>query len=490
MNPPKILFDGSIETQSSSLDENCEVEDPPGSYDVYTKLAERIFKVPRSLVCFVDSHRNWLQSRFQSEKSSKPLSKSSKFNHLTKMLVGSSSDFIVVLDASTDKRFANMSIVTGPPFVRFFAAASIYISGIKIGALFLVDREPHRGFDLKSINKILDLAAMISTLLEEERKVIANMESELAQINMGVLYNLKYPLDVLNKRHQQLISNTKNARRCQEGEFKAALSTFRQAVDNMQMVLEICLRMAHRFIQTVNNTHVSSSSSEIISSSRCEIIPHLSHIYETVKCIGLQSELRWTIHNQHKLKGLKGHTHPDILMLVLLSTIYHLSTCWQRISVDITIHDPANAGEDVHVGLKDGYIMIVLQCAVRKQVDKQRDLEWESFDDIVLRPVVGMVKGQITISSSHSHSKVPPPPVGSTVPAAIIAAVKVVGNIRTSVAVNIRDVHDRYEIKFPCAVQLPAGYLYHSCETNDDCDMPFATETVISTRENSTERLT
>jgi GAF domain-containing protein len=57
-----------------------------------------------------------------------------------------SDDVLVVRDARTDPRFAANPLVTGEPFIRFYAGAPlIYRESIRLGALCLTDPQP-RGF--------------------------------------------------------------------------------------------------------------------------------------------------------------------------------------------------------------------------------------------------------------------------------------------------------------------------------------------------------
>jgi PAS domain S-box-containing protein len=51
-------------------------------------------------------------------------------------------DVVVVPDTTKDKRFAGHPLVTGPPNIRFFAAAPIYEDGQFLGALSVIDRAP------------------------------------------------------------------------------------------------------------------------------------------------------------------------------------------------------------------------------------------------------------------------------------------------------------------------------------------------------------
>lgn len=64
----------------------------------------------------------------------------------------------VVPDALADKKFANNSLVTGSPFIRFYAGAPlIFQEDVRLGALCLIDPAP-RAFSLGDRAELLERA--------------------------------------------------------------------------------------------------------------------------------------------------------------------------------------------------------------------------------------------------------------------------------------------------------------------------------------------
>lgn len=52
-------------------------------------------------------------------------------------------DMLVVKDARLDSRFKHNPLVVGQPFIRFYAGAQIlYVDGIQLGAVCLIDPKP------------------------------------------------------------------------------------------------------------------------------------------------------------------------------------------------------------------------------------------------------------------------------------------------------------------------------------------------------------
>lgn len=76
-----------------------------------------------------------------------------------------SDDVLVVEDALADPRFANNPLVTGAPFIRFYAGAPlIYLREIRLGALCLVDTQP-RSFSRGDQAELALLADQVTALI-------------------------------------------------------------------------------------------------------------------------------------------------------------------------------------------------------------------------------------------------------------------------------------------------------------------------------------
>jgi GAF domain-containing protein len=80
-------------------------------------------------------------------------------------------DVFVINDAQADERFSSNPLVTGPPFIRFYAGAPlIFLQNIRLGALCLVDRNP-RAFspgDKAELQVFADRAVTVIAELELE----------------------------------------------------------------------------------------------------------------------------------------------------------------------------------------------------------------------------------------------------------------------------------------------------------------------------------
>lgn len=92
-------------------------------------------------------------------------------------------EVFVVPDATKDSRFEQNPLVTGSPFIRFYAAAPLALAdGIRIGAVCILDTAPRP--ELNTAQKI----------------VLRN----IAQIAMSELQRHAGPADAAQRRHDQL----------------------------------------------------------------------------------------------------------------------------------------------------------------------------------------------------------------------------------------------------------------------------------------------
>ena len=74
----------------------------------------------------------------------------------------------VVPDAASDPRFAQNLLVTGPPFIRFYAGGPlVFQAGIRLGALCLIDPKP-RNFSLGDCAELLEMAERVVDVIAAE----------------------------------------------------------------------------------------------------------------------------------------------------------------------------------------------------------------------------------------------------------------------------------------------------------------------------------
>jgi GAF domain-containing protein len=129
-------------------------------FDRITRTATRLFKVPISLVTLVDEDRQWFKSCFGTE-----IRETSRDVSFCGHTILRPAPFIIV-DASLDLRFADNPMVTGPPYVRFYAGIPIHsTSGHTVGSFCVIDTEPREPTD-EDLDGLVDLAGWAETEIQ------------------------------------------------------------------------------------------------------------------------------------------------------------------------------------------------------------------------------------------------------------------------------------------------------------------------------------
>lgn len=143
---------------------------PEREFDDFTTLAAQISSTPIALISFLDPERQWFKSRRGIEASETPRAWAFCNYALT------SRSLFEVTDARLDPRFVDNPLVTGEPFIRFYAGAPLTTSaGDVIGTLCVIDREPRQ---LTEDQK--------SALLMLGRQVVARLELRRANAMLQV----------------------------------------------------------------------------------------------------------------------------------------------------------------------------------------------------------------------------------------------------------------------------------------------------------------
>ena len=76
---------------------------------------------------------------------------------------------LVVRDARADPRFAGNPVVTGAPFIRFYAGAPlIYLDGYRLGSVCLLDPEPRDFSPLEEADLALTAEQVVGLLIARE----------------------------------------------------------------------------------------------------------------------------------------------------------------------------------------------------------------------------------------------------------------------------------------------------------------------------------
>jgi GAF domain-containing protein len=106
-------------------------------FDRLVFIAAQTFRTPIAMLTLVDERRQWSKAHVGTFPTEIPR----MLSFCTQTIL--SSDALVIDDATQDARFRHNPLVTGPPYVRFYAGAPLIApDGSRIGCLCVMDRTP------------------------------------------------------------------------------------------------------------------------------------------------------------------------------------------------------------------------------------------------------------------------------------------------------------------------------------------------------------
>jgi diguanylate cyclase (GGDEF)-like protein len=145
------------------------------AFDRIVALAAEICGTPMALVTLIDADRQWFKSRFGV--TVKEVPRDLSIAHLT---VGFAQDVLVVPDTRIDERFRDSPLVTGDPYIRFYAAAVIRDRyGRALGTLCVLDRR-QRHLSESQLKALVTLGQQVEALFELHQQSLALAHAEAA----------------------------------------------------------------------------------------------------------------------------------------------------------------------------------------------------------------------------------------------------------------------------------------------------------------------
>ena len=147
---------------------------PEPAFDDITLLAAHVCKRPIALVSLVDADRQWFKSRRGLEVAETPREVAFCAHSIL-----NPEEVMVIPDAHRDERFADNSLVTNAPNIRFYAGAPLVTaSGEALGTLCVLDREPGE-MSAAEIDALRALARQAMVQLELRRGEVTLLRTEL-----------------------------------------------------------------------------------------------------------------------------------------------------------------------------------------------------------------------------------------------------------------------------------------------------------------------
>ena len=168
------------ETVRGQILRECQILDTASEnvYDDITRFAANICGTPIAALSFIDRQREWFKSIVGLEFREIPrgISLCTQFQGNNPIAVG---------DTRLDKRFSSNPMVTGKPFIRFYAGFPLVTDGeLILGSLSVMDRTPRILNELQT-DTLSYLGRQIMELLDHRRRLVqleqATMERQAYQ---------------------------------------------------------------------------------------------------------------------------------------------------------------------------------------------------------------------------------------------------------------------------------------------------------------------
>lgn len=142
-------------------------------YDDITQIVAQICDTPISLITLLDEHRQWFKSRFGLH-----ITETVKEHSFCAHAIQETYEIFIVSDARKDPRFQNTPLVTGEPYIVFYAGVPLVSpQGYSLGTLCAIDHKP-RTLDKKQISALQALAKQVVKLFELRKSNVKLHQSE------------------------------------------------------------------------------------------------------------------------------------------------------------------------------------------------------------------------------------------------------------------------------------------------------------------------
>eukprot|EP00573_Skeletonema_grethae_P011720 CAMPEP_0201699314 /NCGR_PEP_ID=MMETSP0578-20130828/23295_1 /ASSEMBLY_ACC=CAM_ASM_000663 /TAXON_ID=267565 /ORGANISM="Skeletonema grethea, Strain CCMP 1804" /LENGTH=902 /DNA_ID=CAMNT_0048186055 /DNA_START=199 /DNA_END=2903 /DNA_ORIENTATION=- len=210
-------------------------------FERITALASRIFDIPICLVSLVDIGRQW----FMSAQGLGDVRETSREVSFCSHALLSESDVFIVPETFDDPRFVNNGLVTGPPFIRFYAGVPLNSpEGYKLGTFCIIDSKPRpNGLSLNEKQNLRELADMVMDTMVSRKKEMDQLRDEKTRLIACAAHDLLTPLTGI-QLNLGLLMEDKNLRDKLDPHQRELMDT---SVKCSEMIERICFQAIETF---------------------------------------------------------------------------------------------------------------------------------------------------------------------------------------------------------------------------------------------------
>ncbi|CAG8512327.1 1095_t:CDS:10 [Ambispora leptoticha] len=209
------------------------------------RLVKQHFKVPISLISLVNTTHQW----FKAEEGLGCSSTTREVSFCGHAILQETAEPFVVPDALVDWRFKKNPLVTGPPYIRFYAGAPLRTKdGHNLGTICLIDNNRRDNFSADDRKVLKDYAKVVVRELElwADRlrlRVRNKMQDSIAEFSKFCLESMKSQLlnketGEISRKRESVWSKNPEKESCEIGD-RVMQKCFEMAVKLMRDTLEV-----------------------------------------------------------------------------------------------------------------------------------------------------------------------------------------------------------------------------------------------------------
>mmetsp|Transcript_1322 Transcript_1322/g.2729 ORF Transcript_1322/g.2729 Transcript_1322/m.2729 type:complete len:845 (+) Transcript_1322:18-2552(+) len=216
-------------------------------FERLTALASRVMDVPITLVSLVDLGRQW----FMSNRGLGDVRETPRSAAFCSHAIQSKTEVLIIKDAKEDPRFVKNPLVTGPPFIRFYAGAPLETpEGYKLGTFCIIDTKPWpQGLDLDGKQNLREFAGLAVEVMISRKKRREREEEKNSQMIACAAHDLLTPLSGIELSLHLLK---------EDDDFQSKMAPKHKGKMNK---VETCSGIIQEICDSVRNTYAETKSS-------------------------------------------------------------------------------------------------------------------------------------------------------------------------------------------------------------------------------------